>query len=44
MWNEVKSMGLKRKTNSLTTRHTMKVNGIEGKTLQKGKNLNNFKA
>jgi hypothetical protein len=43
MWNEVKSLGLKRRTNSLTTGHTMKGNGIEGKTFQKGKNLNNFK-
>jgi hypothetical protein len=30
-------------TNSLTRRHAMKRNGIKGKTLRKGKNLNNFK-
>jgi hypothetical protein len=32
-----------KKENNLTRRHAMKGNGTEGKTLRKGKNLNNFK-
>jgi hypothetical protein len=44
MWDEVKSLGSKRRKNSFTRRHAMKGNGIEGKTFQNGKNLNNFKA
>jgi hypothetical protein len=44
MWDEVKSPGSKRITSSLTRRHAMKGNGIEGKTPQKGKIQNNFKA
>jgi hypothetical protein len=37
MWDRVKNLGLKRRTNSLTRRHAMKGNGTEGKTPQKGK-------
>jgi hypothetical protein len=44
MWDEMKSPGLKRKTNSFTRRHAMKGNGIEGKTPKKGKTPKNFKA
>jgi len=44
MWDKVKSLGLKRITNSLTRRHAMKGNGTKGKTFQKGKSLNDFKA
>jgi hypothetical protein len=43
MWDRAKSPISKRRTNSLTRRHTMKGNGTEGKTLQKAKNPNNFK-
>jgi hypothetical protein len=43
MRDEVKSPGSRRKTNSFTRRHTMKGNGIEGKTPRKGKSLNNSK-
>jgi len=44
MWDGVKSPGSKRRTNSFIRRHAMKGNGTEDKTLQKGKNPNNFKA
>jgi hypothetical protein len=44
MWDRVKSLGSRRRTNSLTRRHAMKGNGTKGKKLLKGKNLNNFKA
>jgi hypothetical protein len=37
MWDRVKNLGSKRKTNSFTRRHARKVNGIEGKTPQKEK-------
>jgi len=37
MWDEVKSPGSRRITCSLTRRHTMKGNGIEGKYLKRGK-------
>jgi hypothetical protein len=40
----VKNPGSRRKKNSFTRRHAMKENGIKGKTPQKGKSLNNFKA
>jgi len=43
MWDEVKSLGSRRKKISFTRRHPMKGNGIEGKTFQKNKNPNNFK-
>jgi len=43
MWDEVKNLGSKRRINSFTRRHAMKGNGIEGKTPQKGKTLNNSK-
>jgi hypothetical protein len=43
MWDNAKNLGLRRRTNSLTKRHAMKGNGIEGKTLQKGKCPNNSK-
>jgi hypothetical protein len=43
MWDRVKNPGLGKRTNSLTRRHAMKGIGTEGKTSQKGKNLNNFK-
>jgi hypothetical protein len=36
--------GVKKRTNSPIKRHTMKGNGTMGKTFQKGKNPNNFKA
>jgi hypothetical protein len=42
MLDEVKSLGSRRRTNSLTRRHAMKGNGTEGKTPQKGKNPNKF--
>jgi len=38
MWEEVKSLGSKRRTNSFIRKHTMKGNGTEGKTFQRGKN------
>jgi len=44
MWDEVRSPDSKRITSSLTRRHTMKGNGIEAKTPQRGKNPNNSKA
>jgi hypothetical protein len=44
MWDGVKSLGSRKKKNSLIKRHAMKGNGVENKTFQKGKNLNNFKA
>jgi hypothetical protein len=44
MWDGVKSPGSKGRTNSFIRRHAMKGNGTEDKTLQKGKNPNNFKA
>jgi hypothetical protein len=44
MWDELKNMGSKKRTNSPIKRHTMKGNGTMGKTFQKGKNPNNFKA
>jgi hypothetical protein len=43
MWDEVKSLGSKRKTNSPIKRYAMKGNGTMGKTFQKGKSLHNFK-
>jgi hypothetical protein len=44
MWDEVKSLGSRKRTNSIIKRHAMKGNGAEGKTFQRGKNPNNFKA
>jgi hypothetical protein len=44
MWDGAKNLGSRRRTNSFTRRHAMKGIGIEGKTLRKGKSLNNFKA
>jgi len=44
MWDGVKSLCSKRRTNSFIRRHAMKGNGTKGKTLQKGKSPNNFKA
>jgi len=44
MWDGAKKLGSRRTTNSLTRRHAMKGNGTKGKTLQKGKSLNKFKA
>jgi hypothetical protein len=44
MWDEVKSLGSKRKTNSFTRKHAMKWNGTKGKIHQKEKSPNNFKA
>jgi len=44
MWDGAKNLGLKRRKNFLTRRHTMKGNGTEGKTPQKGKSPNNSKA
>jgi hypothetical protein len=44
MCEEVKNPGSRRRTNSFTRRHAMKGNGTEGKTPQKGKSPNNFKA
>jgi hypothetical protein len=44
MWDGVKSLSSRRKTNSFTRRHVIKGNGIEVKTPQKGKNPKNFKA
>jgi hypothetical protein len=41
MWDEGKSLGSR---SPLTRRHTMKGNGIENKTFQKGKNPDNSKA
>jgi hypothetical protein len=39
MWDEAKNPSSRRRTNSLTRRHTMKGDGTEGKILQKGKSL-----
>jgi hypothetical protein len=44
MWDRVKNPGSRRRTNSLTRRHTMKGNGTKGKIPQKGKSPNTFKA
>jgi hypothetical protein len=44
MWDEVKNTSSRRRTNSFTRRHAMKVNETKGKTPQKGKSLNNSKA
>jgi hypothetical protein len=44
MWDGVKSPSLRKRTNSFTRKHTIKGNGIEVKTPQKGKNPKNFKA
>jgi hypothetical protein len=44
MWDGVKSLGSRRRTNSLIRRHATKGNGTKGKMFQKGKSLNNFKA
>jgi hypothetical protein len=44
MWDMVKSLNLRRRKNSLTRRHAKKGNGTKGKTLEKGKGPNNFKA
>jgi len=44
MWDKVKSLGLKKRTNSFVKKHAMKGNMTMGKTFQKGKNPNNFKA
>jgi hypothetical protein len=41
MWDEVKSLGSRRRTNSLIRKHAMKGNGTKGKTFQKGKNPKN---
>jgi len=41
-WGE--KFELKKKTNFFIKRHTMKRNGTKGKTFQKGKSPNNFKA
>jgi hypothetical protein len=43
MWDKVKSSSSKMRKNSFTRRHIMEGNGIEGKTLQRGKSPNNFK-
>jgi hypothetical protein len=43
MCDEAKNLGSKRRINAFTKRHSMKGNGTEGKTPQKGKSLNNFK-
>jgi hypothetical protein len=37
MWDEMKSIGLRRKKTSFIRRHTMKGNRIKGKTPQKRK-------
>jgi hypothetical protein len=44
MWVKVNSRSSKMRKNSPIKRHTMKGNGAVGKTFQKGKSLNNFKA
>jgi hypothetical protein len=44
MWDEVKSLKSRKRKNSPIKRHAIKGNGNVGKTFQKGKNLNNFKA
>ncbi len=44
MWDRVKSLGSKRRTNFFTRRHAMKGNGTEGEIPQKGNSPNNFKA
>jgi hypothetical protein len=44
MWDGVKNSGSRRITSSLTRRHAMKGNGVEGKIPPKGKGPNNFKA
>jgi hypothetical protein len=44
MWGGVKSPGSRKRTNFLIRKHAMKGNGTKGKILQKGKNVNNFKA
>jgi hypothetical protein len=38
MWDEVKSLSSKKRTNSFIRKHTMKGNGTKGKTFQRGKN------
>jgi len=43
MWDKVKSLGSRRRTNSIIKRHAMKRNGTVGNRFQKGKNANNFK-
>jgi hypothetical protein len=43
MWDKVKSLGSRRRTNSFTRRHAMKGNGTKGKTPQKGKSPKNSK-
>jgi hypothetical protein len=40
----VTSLSSKRRTNSIIKRHAMKGNGTKGKTFQRGKSPNNFKA
>jgi hypothetical protein len=44
MWDDVKSPDSRRRTSSITRRHTTKGNGIESKIAQKGKSPNIFKA
>ncbi len=44
MWDMAKNSSSRRKTISFIKRHAMKRNGTGDKKLQKGKNLNNFKA
>jgi hypothetical protein len=44
MWHGVKSPILRRKTNSFIRRHAMKGNRTKGKTFQRDKSPNNFKA
>ncbi len=44
MWDGVKKSGWRRRTNFFLRKHAMKGNEIEGKTTQKGKSPNNFKA
>jgi hypothetical protein len=43
MWDRVKNPGSRRITSSFIRSHTMKGNGTEGKTFQRGKNPNNSK-
>jgi hypothetical protein len=38
MWDGVKNLGSRNKTNSFIKRHAMKGNGTKGKKIQRGKN------
>jgi hypothetical protein len=44
MWDGVKSLGSRKRTNFIIKKHAMKGNGAEGKTFQREKNPKNFKA